>query len=114
MSELRDACFAIGRAHADAVRREQTSTTASKERAMAEWQPIETAPMDGTAVWLLTTDGQPVIGYYDPRSAFREGKWFAKASFRRRPRERNLPDDIFGTYAFGFDPTHWMPLPEPK
>lgn len=76
---------------------------------MNEWQPIKTAPKDGTAVWIVI-NGQPYIGYYDPPNYFGPGQWFAKASFRRR---RDMSDDIYGTYAHGVEPTHWMPLPEP-
>lgn len=80
-----------------------------------EPRPIETAPKDGTAIWLLV-DGCWYLGYYEPpRPPLNEtGQWFLKATFRRRGTpERHLPDDIFGTYAFGVEPTHWQPLPEP-
>jgi hypothetical protein len=80
---------------------------------VSEWQPIETAPKDGTAVWLFY-EQQIVIGYFQPPCLWDEaGSWFAKASFKRRSHERGLPDEIFGTYAFGSIPTHWMLLPEP-
>ncbi len=79
---------------------------------MSEWQPIETAPRDGEAIWLFYS-GQPCLGYFDPPGPWdKDGKWFVKASFRRRGRETKLPDEIFGTYAFGVTPTHWQPLPE--
>lgn len=66
-----------------------------------EWQPIKTAPKDGTVVI--------VRGFYDcygtPMQAtaaqFREnyGYWMR---------------DNFGTgYTVSCNPTHWMPLPEP-
>lgn len=78
-----------------------------------QWQPIETAPKDGTAVW-VSVDGQPCIGYWDPDDAFSQPKWFVKSSFRRRgDGDLSLTDSVFGTYAFGVEPTHWMPLPEP-
>jgi hypothetical protein len=79
-----------------------------------EPRPIETAPKDGTAIWLLV-DGCWYLGYYDPPTHLDEtGKWFLKAAFwRRGVSERHLPDHIFGTYAFGVYPTGWQPLPEP-
>lgn len=56
---------------------------------MCEWQPIETAPKDGSNVFLYCTDriDHFAIGYYDEA-------WFAVGHFRP-------------------EPTHWMPLPKP-
>jgi hypothetical protein len=66
------------------------------------WQPIETAPTDGTAVllwpygysdiWQGHADCEVVLGYFD-----NEGReeWF-------NPEAREW-----------FEPTHWMPLPAP-
>jgi hypothetical protein len=63
---------------------------------MIEWQPIETAPKDGTLI-LLYRDGHHVLGCWRE-----DGYW---------------SDDIelfFGTeYARENVPSHWMPLPEP-
>jgi hypothetical protein len=61
-----------------------------------EWQPIETAPKDGTAV-LLWLSGDAaffdwmVVGSYDGDDA----GW----------------ND--GITMFRLEPTHWMPLPRP-
>ena len=55
------------------------------------WQPIETAPKDGTIVDLLHKDGFRLIDqWWDD-----EDQSWAAALFR------------------GDDITHWMPLPEP-
>jgi hypothetical protein len=55
-----------------------------------EWQPIDTAPKDGTEV--LLTDGKyKRTGYW----ARRVGVWSIDAIVALEP------------------PTHWMPLPEP-
>lgn len=82
---------------------------------MNEWQPIATAPRDGTAVWVLLNDW-PYIGYCEPPdTVFNETeKWFVKASFRRRRRSGKRPDEIYGTYGHNVHPTHWMPLPNPR
>ena len=79
---------------------------------MSEWQPIETAPKDGTAIWILI-DNRPYIGYCEPAKPplRRADTWFAKASFRRR--EAETTDQIFGCYGIDVMPSHWMPLPEP-
>ena len=84
------------------------------EIASAPWQPIESAPRDGTAIWVLL-NGWPYIGYCQPRDPVfnHPENWFVKASFRRRDRSENLPDEIYGTYDYNLAPTHWMPLPSP-
>lgn len=64
---------------------------------MSEWQPIETAPKDGT----------PIIGAIRGSVAyvcwFQEDAWVFWESDGRP----NLP------VRMAFSPTHWMPLPEP-
>ena len=58
-----------------------------------QWQPIETAPKDGT--WVLIWCGW--VGH--PRSsAFEHGSW------------QNLP---WVANSKDYNPTHWMPLPAP-
>lgn len=59
---------------------------------MKDWQPIETAPKDGTRV-LLVRDNQQVVAFYDM------GDWVIMPS-----REGNVG------WLFT-NPTHWMPLP---
>lgn len=70
---------------------------------MADWQPIETAPKDGTEVLLFTrSDVGPEKDYWesfgDPHfstvqiGAFEDGKWH---------------QNVIG------GATHWMPLPSP-
>ena len=64
---------------------------------MTDWQPIETAPRDGT--WILLTGGS--VGWdWDGDSKPR----VVAAQFS----ERNA-----GHYGEYENPTHWMPLPEP-
>lgn len=63
------------------------------------WRPIETAPKDGTRVWLYYPDAykddRQVVGWYD--RDIRDGdRWVDHAD------------------AMEFsEPTHWMPRPEP-
>lgn len=83
-------------------------------QAPMNWQPIETAPKDGTAVWLWC-DGAPYIGYFQPAEAEWDeplGKWFIHAGFRRKA-GNHRHDEIFGTYAHGVTPIGWQPLPAP-
>ena len=61
---------------------------------MSEWQPIETAPKDGTAVLvydgkITTAEWYGLGGYW---SLCRVGAWAEDSET---------------------DPTHWMPLPDP-
>jgi hypothetical protein len=68
-----------------------------------QWQPIESAPKDGSAVLLCdfsegtyrTTEyPSVVVGWWD------DGEW------------RDM-GDIGCCGQYNYDPTHWMPLPEP-
>jgi Protein of unknown function (DUF551) len=59
---------------------------------MNEWQPIETAPRDGTEILLFARgqhdDVYRGVGQWSEHS----NSWF---------------------WSFAIRPTHWMPLPEP-
>lgn len=70
---------------------------------MSEWQPIETAPKDGTAVWAIE-DGAPhgltmphyVVVFWAPSARY-SARGFWQCADR----------------ALVAQPTHWMPLPDP-
>ena len=62
---------------------------------MSEWQPIETAPKDGTVV----------VGY-DRSNHHADDRNYAE--FMRWDGERWRDPD-----TWTITPTHWMPLPEP-
>jgi hypothetical protein len=60
------------------------------------WQPIETAPMDGSVV---------IVGGYEPLYAGGD-EW----------RSSHARYNSYGVWECGLvwvTPTHWMPLPEP-
>lgn len=59
-----------------------------------EWQPIETAPTDGT--YVLTWDGSEIC--------------MANAAVYSGGRVGWYKDDFYGDMGV---PTHWMPLPDP-
>ena len=67
------------------------------------WQPIETAPKDGTEVLLYFSDGRILIGDYVVTEQLRHGKTAWKNEGWRT---------FFGL-VHDNKPTHWMPLPEP-
>jgi hypothetical protein len=73
-----------------------------------EWQPISTAPKDGTLVMLWDPDGDP--NYYIAR-------WFADHRYRREgpfgPFVWTNGDPASGIRLARDVPTHWMPLPAP-
>lgn len=65
---------------------------------MSEWQPIETAPKDGTPILVACP--------YSSGVAVENVRWID------RPRARGWRFHNYGP-ALGVQPTHWMPLPEP-
>jgi hypothetical protein len=67
---------------------------------MGEWQPIATAPKDGTEI--ILTDGDSVAsGYWGPTYFGSDYAWIVWSH-----RSEHQP------VALDEDPTHWMPLPE--
>ena len=78
------------------------------------WQDISTAPMDGTAVWLLL-DGQLYIGWGEKADwLHKTDRWYVASGVRRRgPQGQRFTDEIFGCHGVDVKPTHWMPLPAP-
>jgi hypothetical protein len=71
-----------------------------------EWQPIETAPKDGTAVLVY-----PATWGSKPASI---AKW-NEDKYAKNPRPFWERDDDLGKVSIsrGKPPTHWMPLPAP-
>ena len=71
---------------------------------MTEWQPIETAPKDGIPVLIysgLRVDIESILIDHEKSiyiSSF-DGDWW-------------IWDGKYGP-EYAYEPTHWMPLPEP-
>lgn len=63
---------------------------------MSEWQPIATAPKDGTVIW-----GCDAVRGYDGKVVYTQSHEWMCVGFNQ-----------FGM-DIGFYPTHWMPLPKP-
>lgn len=69
------------------------------------WQPIETAPKDGTKVLV-----------YDESYGLPQKAWFGKDHFKEEYEGWLFGDgDDYscGLYFTPIEPTHWMPLPKP-
>jgi len=80
---------------------------------MSEWQPIETAPKDGTAI-LLHGDGRTTLGNWcapsdTPTIKYQDG-------FAPEPEWEEF-EPFWASWDGGFTEehpaTHWMPLPAP-
>lgn len=73
---------------------------------MSLWQPIDTAPKDGTRILLAYArlDRNILIGKYFDREEFEFGKSKGK-------RQGWISETMIHAFVDG-DPTHWMPLPQ--
>ncbi len=78
----------------------------AKDAEARGWQPIDTAPKDGTAVLVYP-------GTWSGRSAS-IAKWESN-KYAKTPRPYWSRDDDLGRVTFSREhpPTHWMPLPLP-
>jgi hypothetical protein len=75
------------------------------------WQPIETAPMDGSAIllcWAIDGDGRPIDWHADLSTA---GVFVQVASWWASENDWIVYCDMVRDPALHFKPTHWMPLP---
>lgn len=79
---------------------------------MSKWQPIDTAPKDGTHVLLWIKYGDfPVVGYWFTHQGTDLGWQMEKEHF-----EVSCATYCYGgsvCNAYRTTPTHWMPLPDP-
>jgi hypothetical protein len=68
---------------------------------MMEWQPIETAPKDGTTV----------LGYFGGRSGYVSRQDIVPICWSGWG--GGVWDNATSGHHMGDDPSHWMPLPPP-
>jgi hypothetical protein len=73
---------------------------------MSEWQPIETAPKDGSWIILWAKDHLEHFGDYPDKSL---EYWVARWS-NNAWRWYNQDDEVV---CNDYEMTHWMPLPDP-
>lgn len=69
---------------------------------LREWQPIETAPRDGTAILIFEPPRQSV--QYEVHAVIQVAKWNVRGSWWV---------EAHGEGYETYEPTHWMPLPLP-
>jgi hypothetical protein len=86
-------------------------TVSNSEQGASKWQPIETAPRDGTWILLFAR-----LENYDKSAQGEMGvcRW-ERLDYHRESEDWAYGRN-FGEHGFrlGFyDATHWMPLPEP-
>ena len=81
-----------------AMRQSLVSALLAVEPTPMPWQPIETAPKDGTMVWL----GKP----YTIRTGFWSNNVSGWIDYARS-------ENFGGPQGLVFEPTHWMRLPAP-
>ena len=74
-----------------------------------EWQPIETAPKDGT--WVLLSGGDCGQESDDPSCV--SGQWTTYLNGGQCEGHWQFAWFDGGYYGWYDDPTHWMPLPNP-
>lgn len=67
---------------------------------MTEWQPIETAPKDGTKVLLWEAGHAPYVGSRDDQ----DDEWWT---------DEDWANDAARCFPPRCNPSHWMPLPPP-
>ena len=90
---------------------EQEASNRYKDKALLDWQPIETAPKDGTEI--LITGGGPEYGW---DSCCWDVDWYPSmvvALWDRGLQLWRFACYDAGVYGCWLNPTHWMPLPEP-
>lgn len=78
------------------------------------WQPIETAPRDGTQFLALVSNGWYALARA-PADALREGwsyQWWVTGDRQSYPIVETHSTDTDWEATYSLLLTHWMPLPE--
>lgn len=73
------------------------------------WEPIETAPKDGTRVLVYCSE-QIGVAFWGPVWAPEDMQWIARMT-PAHPDEMNTTSKALGPTKYVPGPSHWMPLP---
>ena len=77
----------------------ESLTIPSPPQSLSPWQPISTAPKDGTDILIMTGETMHVVRWKNVHGDF--DYWV-------------VDDNKHGPFTLrGKEPTHWIPLPEP-
>jgi hypothetical protein len=92
-----------------------TATNQERDEAMREWQPIETAPLDGSQFLVALTNGWVSIisGYSRWKTETPRYDWWRSLSGLSIPYEPSHPKGTDWAKTGTIRATHWMPLPPP-
>ena len=77
------------------------------------WQPIESAPKDGTAVVLYTPPGEYTVNFRTKEKKLSEPKVGEGLMLSDEWHWANDSCSCCYGPIYPVQPTHWMPLPEP-
>ncbi len=98
--------YALDWANHDRPSQVKAVAAAIREAVADRWQPIDTAPKDGTQILVFTKHGE-----------IEQSKWCLPHSFTYEPVSdglyRKVPPDPEDGFWNSNTPTHWMPLPAP-
>lgn len=79
------------------------------------WQPIETAPIDGTRILLCNNDSDSAVGFWVPAEDDGVDCMGDDGGFVDIEYQTFKPARSFGMKSHQYEgnqPTHWMPLPK--
>ena|SRR5258706_14716709 len=100
-------------------------TTAKAEEKLTGWQPIETAPKDGTTIMLYAPDSVKYsskgvyVGYWEHTESYTPAgaRYYSRGKLVSEVKEAKTYTtkrwSTSGYYSGDFKPTHWMPFPHP-
>lgn len=82
---------------------------------MTEWQPIESAPKDGTEILACVNGFVPAVAWWeelpdDIMEHISEREKWRSVEAAEFETEEQWMEHWTGSW---YEPTHWMPLPEP-